>query len=197
MVADPNYGMALPPMQATLAAALPPGVLHQEAALQRFEEAEDGVTLHFHGGRRQPVTARLLIGADGAQSGVREQLLGDGPPTFLGVQAVGQPGCLKAMQAERMGAQLHCWPDAEAAAVAFKCPIFYTLPALPQALPSGGVSLPSPPGGPAQALTASGCSSRASCAPSPFRVPGRLCGRWAGAMLQRGQGVQGASCYGS
>lgn len=74
------------PMQATLAAALPPGVLHQEAAFAGYEEAADGVTLHFHGGQQPPVTARLLIGADGAQSGVREQLLGDGPPTFLGAR---------------------------------------------------------------------------------------------------------------
>ncbi|PRW39250.1 FAD NAD(P)-binding domain-containing [Chlorella sorokiniana] len=71
-------------LQATLAAALPPGVLHQEAAFARNEEAAAGVTLHFHGEQRPPMTAQLLIGADGAQSGVRQQLLEDGPPSFLG-----------------------------------------------------------------------------------------------------------------
>ncbi|KAI7839966.1 hypothetical protein COHA_006287 [Chlorella ohadii] len=55
----------------------------QEVQFERFEEAADGsyVTLHFKGGR-PPMTARLLIGADGGQSGIREQLLADGPPLY-------------------------------------------------------------------------------------------------------------------
>lgn len=72
------------PAQAALAAALPPSVLHQQAPFERYEQGPAGVMLRFHGGQRLPVSARLLIGADGAQSGVREQLLGDGPPQYLG-----------------------------------------------------------------------------------------------------------------
>ena len=71
--------------QSLLARSLPPGVLHQEVQFERFEEAADAshVTLHFKGGR-PPLTARLLIGADGSQSGVRQQLFGDGPPIYTG-----------------------------------------------------------------------------------------------------------------
>ena len=75
----------LPNPQSLLARSLPPGVLHQEVQFDRFEEAADGsfVTLHFKGGR-PPMTARLLVGADGGQSGIREQVLGDGPPLYQG-----------------------------------------------------------------------------------------------------------------
>lgn len=79
----------LPAAQAALADALPPDVLLQEAALARYEVAAGGMTLHFHGSQQPPVTAQLLIGSDGAQSGVREQLLGDGPPMYLGRHAAG------------------------------------------------------------------------------------------------------------
>ena len=76
--------------QALLARSLPPGTLRQEVHFDRFEEAADGshLTLHFQGGR-PPLTARLLIGADGGQSGVRQQLLGDGPPLYQGTQERG------------------------------------------------------------------------------------------------------------
>lgn len=32
----------------------------------------------------ETVGAKLLVGADGNQSGVRQQLFGDGPPSFMG-----------------------------------------------------------------------------------------------------------------
>lgn len=79
-------------LQATLASELPEGVLRQQAPLDRYEDTpnsssdgdgcDGGVTLHFTSGAHPPVKARLLVGADGSQSGVRAQLLGDGPPLF-------------------------------------------------------------------------------------------------------------------
>ena len=87
----------LPYLQAVLARQLPEGVLHQHAAFDCYEESEDGVTIHFQqaassgdsgGGDSDsapsPVTARMLVGADGGQSAVRAQCIGDGPPLFLG-----------------------------------------------------------------------------------------------------------------
>ncbi|KAL4459092.1 hypothetical protein ABPG75_013957 [Micractinium tetrahymenae] len=70
-------------LQATLAAVLPTGLLNTEAAFSHYEEGPAGVTVHFGGGSR-PVAARLLVGCDGAQSAVRQQLLVDGPPDYLG-----------------------------------------------------------------------------------------------------------------
>ncbi|KAI3424950.1 hypothetical protein D9Q98_008332 [Chlorella vulgaris] len=70
-------------LQSLLAAHLPPGLLHQQAVFDRYEEADEGVTIHFQGGR-PPVTARLLVGCDGGQSAVRKQCIGDGPPVFAG-----------------------------------------------------------------------------------------------------------------
>ena len=85
-VTEPPTPSASPsPRQSLLARSLPPGVLHQEVQFDRFEEGADGshVTLHFKGGR-PPLTARLVVGADGGQSGVRQQVLGDGPPLYQG-----------------------------------------------------------------------------------------------------------------
>ncbi|KAL4436862.1 hypothetical protein ABPG75_004001 [Micractinium tetrahymenae] len=76
-------------LQTTLAAELPEGVLRQQAPLDRYAEAPAdgngqgaGPTLHFKPGTHPPVNARLVVGADGSQSGVRVQLLDDGPPLF-------------------------------------------------------------------------------------------------------------------
>ena len=77
------------PPQSTLAAQLPPGVLRTHAAFARYEEdsgSREGVRVEFQGGSHRPVRAALLVGADGAQSSVRQQLLADGPPTFQGAR---------------------------------------------------------------------------------------------------------------
>lgn len=50
------------------------------------------MTVHFQGGSPGPVRAKVLVGADGYFSAVRQQCLGDGPPEF-GVR------CLPAVQA--------------------------------------------------------------------------------------------------
>ena len=80
--ASPFWSPSLAP-QSTLASELPPGVLHQDAAFERLEQGPAGVALHFAGGR-PPLTARLVVGADGGQSRVRQQVLGDGPPLYIG-----------------------------------------------------------------------------------------------------------------
>lgn len=73
-------------LQRELAEALPPGVLHTAHRFLRFEQTADGVVAEFEGpgGGVRRVAAALLLGADGSQSPVREQLLGDGPPEYLG-----------------------------------------------------------------------------------------------------------------
>lgn len=62
----------------------------------RYEEGEDGVEVEFEtpeGPRR--LRAALLIGCDGGQSAVREQLIGDGPPQYLGGVGWGSgPQCM-------------------------------------------------------------------------------------------------------
>ncbi|GAB4822604.1 hypothetical protein N2152v2_009650 [Parachlorella kessleri] len=83
-----------------LAESLPEGVLQTGMAFERYEEAagenggegNDGfVNLRFcqlqpKAAKQEAVTvsARLLVGADGNNSAVRQQCLGDGPPEFLG-----------------------------------------------------------------------------------------------------------------
>lgn len=47
-----------------------------------YEEDAEGVTVRFQGGVPSPVRAKVLIGADGFFSAVRQQCLGDGPPDF-------------------------------------------------------------------------------------------------------------------
>jgi FAD-dependent urate hydroxylase len=58
-------------------------VVHQGSACTGYQETADGVTLELEDGRR--VEGSLLIGADGLRSKIREQLLGDGGPTSLGI----------------------------------------------------------------------------------------------------------------
>lgn len=93
-----------PTPQALLARSLPPGVLHQQTAVERLEEGPAGITLHFAGGC-PPVTARLALGADGSQSFVRQLILGDGPPLYAGAQPVGAVSLLAAsrLSASRLG----------------------------------------------------------------------------------------------
>ena len=72
-------------LQSTLAEALPEGVLHTGHSFLGFTEGPDGVAAEFEtaGGVRR-LEAGVLLGADGGQSAVRQALLGDGPPQFLG-----------------------------------------------------------------------------------------------------------------
>ena len=75
-------------LQAALAGSLPDGVLHTRHRFVGYSEVQDGITAEFDatGGGAAPVAVRcsVLVGADGGQSGVREALLGDGPPHFMG-----------------------------------------------------------------------------------------------------------------
>lgn len=89
-----------PPPQSTLAAQLPPSVLRTQAAFSRYEEGGPswGVRLEFLGGSHRPVRASLLVGADGAQSAVRQQLLADGPPTYQGERRWRAGGLQQAVQ---------------------------------------------------------------------------------------------------
>ncbi len=86
--------MAWHSLQSTLARALPDGVLQTGHRLFSFSDGPDGVAAEFEtaqGVRR--LEARLLIGADGGQSAVRQALLGDGPPEFLGGRGRAGPVC--------------------------------------------------------------------------------------------------------
>lgn len=71
--------------QHELADALPEGVLHPCHRFVDYSETADGVSVQFEGpDGPAAVEASLLVGCDGSQSLVREQLLGDGPPKYLG-----------------------------------------------------------------------------------------------------------------
>ena len=66
-----------------LAAAVKAGCrVHLGSALQDFSQSFDNVSLHTANGAAHE--ADLLVGADGLWSGIREQLLGDGPPKPTG-----------------------------------------------------------------------------------------------------------------
>jgi len=67
---------------------LRPGVLRLDHAFDRYEEGAGGLTIHTRsraGVAHPPLHASILIGADGNLSGVRQALLGDGPPTYTGL----------------------------------------------------------------------------------------------------------------
>jgi salicylate hydroxylase len=72
-------------LQKTLAEGLPEGTLQLGCSLESLKEVEDGVLLHFTGGRS--VHAKVAIGADGNQSKTRALLFNDGQPSYAG-QAV-------------------------------------------------------------------------------------------------------------
>ncbi len=72
-------------LQSSLARALPGGMVHWQHAYLGHSDTSEGVMLELDTpGGTQRVAAQLLIGCDGGQSQVRERMLGDGPPTFLG-----------------------------------------------------------------------------------------------------------------
>ena len=50
--------------------------------MKHYTEDEEGVTLHFDHGEPS-VRAKVLVGADGYFSRVRNQCLNDGPPDFV------------------------------------------------------------------------------------------------------------------
>lgn len=69
-------------LQATLAAALPPEILHLGWRCTGFTQDADGVAVHFDDGAT--VQTDLLVGADGIHSTIRQHLVGDGPPRYTG-----------------------------------------------------------------------------------------------------------------
>ncbi|KAL4443809.1 hypothetical protein ABPG75_011546 [Micractinium tetrahymenae] len=73
-------------LQSTLAEALPPGTLHTGHRFLGYSESSGGVAAQFETAQGvRTIEAGVLIGADGGQSAVRQALLGDGPPQFLGM----------------------------------------------------------------------------------------------------------------
>ncbi|KAL4444569.1 hypothetical protein ABPG77_002386 [Micractinium sp. CCAP 211/92] len=73
-------------LQSTLAEALPAGVLHTNHRFLGCAQEGGCVRAEFDTAQGvRTVKAALLVGADGGQSAVREALLGDGPPQFLGM----------------------------------------------------------------------------------------------------------------
>lgn len=69
-------------LQAILASALPPDVIHLNHRCVGFEQYDGGVTAYFANGKG--VQSDLLIGADGINSVIRQELIGDGTPAYAG-----------------------------------------------------------------------------------------------------------------
>jgi salicylate hydroxylase len=68
-------------LQATLASALPPNVIHLEHYCVGFEQCNNKVKLLFPW--EKSVETDVLIGADGINSIVRQTLIGDGFPNYV------------------------------------------------------------------------------------------------------------------
>eukprot|EP00884_Botryococcus_braunii_P001462 jgi/Botrbrau1/11316/Bobra.0038s0077.1 len=66
-----------------LADALPQGTVELGTKVTGYTKEEDETLSVNFEGEREAVRARILVGADGYFSRVREAMLGDGPPTFL------------------------------------------------------------------------------------------------------------------
>ncbi|NES79068.1 MULTISPECIES: NAD(P)/FAD-dependent oxidoreductase [Okeania] len=69
-------------LQQILASYLPPEVIHLNHRCISFEQNENTVITHFDNGKT--AQADLLIGADGVNSRVRQTLIGDGQPRYVG-----------------------------------------------------------------------------------------------------------------
>lgn len=67
-------------LQAILASALPPDVIHLKHYCVGFKQFDNSVRLFFPEGKT--VETDLLIGADGINSSVRQTLIGDGFPNY-------------------------------------------------------------------------------------------------------------------
>ncbi|NES90080.1 NAD(P)/FAD-dependent oxidoreductase [Okeania sp. SIO2B9] len=72
-------------LQQILASYLPPEVIHLNHRCISFEQNENTVITHFDNGKT--AQADLLIGADGVKSTVRQILIGDGQPRYLGTMS--------------------------------------------------------------------------------------------------------------
>ena len=59
---------------------LPPGTVQLSKHFSSLEQHDDHVVVHFADG--SSVAARVVVGADGCFSEVRQQTLGDGPPHY-------------------------------------------------------------------------------------------------------------------
>ena len=70
-------GLLRPELYERLLAALPPGVLQVDRAVNSFDQDDAGVRLHMTGG--EVIEADVLVGADGIDSLVRRTLWGDAP----------------------------------------------------------------------------------------------------------------------
>ncbi|EOD32399.1 hypothetical protein EMIHUDRAFT_468023 [Emiliania huxleyi CCMP1516] len=73
-------------LQKVLAARLPEGIIHLDRQLTKVEPAGGGVTAHFERSEGGAESAHfdLLVGADGINSALRQQLVGDGAPRDAG-----------------------------------------------------------------------------------------------------------------
>jgi salicylate hydroxylase len=89
-------------LQSALLKFLPEEALVLGHRLARFEEDDRGVSVWFEGSDN-PVRARLLVGADGGRSLVRQQLLGDGQPVYTG--AMTWRGSVPAADVAEFGAE--------------------------------------------------------------------------------------------
>jgi 2-polyprenyl-6-methoxyphenol hydroxylase-like FAD-dependent oxidoreductase len=65
-----------------LSDAVPANAVRTDAAVSGYEERDDGVSVMLASG--ETIEADGLVGADGIQSTIRSQLLGDGPPRYAG-----------------------------------------------------------------------------------------------------------------
>ncbi|NEP91113.1 MAG: NAD(P)-binding protein [Okeania sp. SIO2C2] len=69
-------------LQEILAAALPPEIIHLNHRCVSFTQNYNSVTVEFEG--KKTVEVDLVVGADGIKSAIRQKLIGDGEPRYLG-----------------------------------------------------------------------------------------------------------------
>jgi salicylate hydroxylase len=69
-------------LQQVLASRLPSDIIHLNHHCIGFEQDDSGLEISFANGKR--VQADLLIGADGLNSAIRKNLMGDGEPRYVG-----------------------------------------------------------------------------------------------------------------